>query len=95
MNLSPVSQLEVFIFFSIQLRNAFQDETGSAEKDVIYITLDRPLVFLQPIAVDRAILFWLSYKNAWEYWTEQRLNLNKEVLIATEQVKQFIQWGSE
>ena len=72
--------------FSIQLRNAFQDETGSAEKDVIYITLDRPLVFLQPIAVDRAILFWLSYKNAWEYWTEQRLNLNKEVLIATEQV---------
>jgi len=53
---------------------------------VIYITLDRPLVFLQPVAVDRAILFWLSYKNAWEYWTEQRLNLNKEVLIATEQV---------
>ncbi len=53
---------------------------------MIYITLDRPLVFLQPVAVDRAILFWLSYKNAWEYWTEQRLNLNKEVLIATEQV---------
>ena len=73
-------------FCSIQLRNAFQGETGPAEKDVIYITLDRPLVFLQPVAVDRAILFWLSYKNAWEYWTEQRLNLNKEVLIATEQV---------
>ena len=36
--------------------------------------------------MDRAILFWLSYKNAWEYWTEQRLNLNKEVLAATEQV---------
>jgi hypothetical protein len=68
------------------LRNAFQSETGPAEKDVIYITLDRPLVFLQPDAVDRAILFWLSYKNAWEYWTEQRLSLNKEVLIATEQV---------
>ena len=42
--------------------------------------------FVQPVAVDRAILFWLSYKNAWEYWTEQRLNLNKEVLAATEQV---------
>lgn len=53
---------------------------------MIYITLNRPLVFVQPVAVDRAILFWLSYKNAWEYWTEQRLNLNKEVLIATEQV---------
>ena len=56
------------------------------ESDMILITLNRPLVFMQPVAVDRAILFWLSYKNAWEYWTEQRLNLNKEVLAATEQV---------
>ena len=48
---------------------------------MILITLNRPLVFVQPVAVDRAILFWLSYKNAWEYWTEQRLNLNKEVLF--------------
>ena len=61
---------------------------GNDEKssDVIHINLIRPLVFVQPVAVDRAILFWLSYKNAWEYWTEQRLNLNKEVLAATEQV---------
>ena len=29
---------------------------------------------------------WLSYKNAWEYWAEQRSSLNKEVLIATQQV---------
>ena len=57
-----------------------------SDKDVIHINLIRPLVFVQPVAVDRAILFWLSYKNAWEYWTEQRLNLNKEVLVATEQV---------
>ena len=48
---------------------------------MILITLNRPLVFVQPVAVDRAILFWLSYKNAWEYWTEQRLNLNKEVMF--------------
>ena len=53
---------------------------------LIYGLSLRPLVFVQPVAVDRAILFWLSYKNAWEYWTEQRLNLNKEVLAATEQV---------
>ena len=52
---------------------------AGAESDMILITLNRPLVFVQPVAVDRAILFWLSYKNAWEYWTEQRLNLNKEV----------------
>lgn len=38
------------------------------------------------MAVDRAILFWLSYKNAYEYWTDQRLKLNNEVLEATDQV---------
>ena len=29
---------------------------------------------------------FFSYKNAWEYWAEQRSSLNKEVLIATQQV---------
>jgi hypothetical protein len=29
---------------------------------------------------------WLNYKNAYEYWTEQRLALNKEVQVATQQL---------
>ena len=32
------------------------------------------------------MLVWLNYKNAYEYWTEQRLALNKEVQTATRQV---------
>ena len=36
------------------------------------ITLTRPLIYLQPVAVDKAILVWLNYKNAYEYWAEQR-----------------------
>ena len=64
-----------------------QEYSGNEpEKDIINITLNRPLVFVQPVAVDRAILFWLSYKNAYEYWTDQRLKLNNEVLEATDQV---------
>ena len=63
-----------------------QESSNDPEKDVINITLSRPLVFVQPVAVDRAILFWLSYKNAYEYWTDQRLKLNNEVLEATDQV---------
>ncbi|XP_037779380.1 transmembrane protein KIAA1109 homolog [Penaeus monodon] len=35
---------------------------------------------------DRAVLVWLNYKNAYEYWSEQRASLNKEVLTATQQV---------
>lgn len=74
------------------MRNAFQEELSSEEgeereeKEVVLITLKRPLVYVQPVAVDKAILVWLNYKNAYEYWNEKRLNLNKEVLTATQQV---------
>jgi len=69
------------------LRNAFQDEMVQGEdKEVVLITLKRPLIYIQPMAVDKAILVWLNYKNAYEYWNEQRSNLNKEVLTATQQV---------
>lgn len=69
------------------MRNAFQDEIGCGEdKEVVLITLKRPLIYIQPVAIDKAILVWLNYKNAYEYWNEKRLNLNKEVLTATQQV---------
>lgn len=73
------------------MRNAFQEELSrqeelGEEKEVVLITLKRPLVYVQPVAVDKAILVWLNYKNAYEYWNEKRLNLNKEVLTATQQV---------
>jgi len=35
-----------------------------------------------------AVLVWLNYKNAYEYWTEQRLALNREVQTATHQLLQ-------
>ena len=80
-------QTQAYFNTTIKMSNAIQGEVNDEKSsDVIHINLIRPLVFVQPVAVDRAILFWLSYKNAWEYWTEQRLNLNKEVLAATEQV---------
>lgn len=56
------------------------------DKEVVLITLKRPLIYIQPMAVDKAILVWLNYKNAYEYWNEQRSNLTKEVLTATQQV---------
>lgn len=61
------------------LRNALYDEMLSVgeEGEVVLITLIRPLVCVQPLAVDRAVLVWLNYKNAYEYWSEQRASLNK------------------
>ena len=61
----------------------------SQDQEALLITLKRPVVFVQPSAFDRAVLVWLNYKNAYEYWNEQRLALNKEVQTATQQVRGY------
>nr|XP_012134687.1 PREDICTED: uncharacterized protein KIAA1109 isoform X12 [Megachile rotundata] len=76
-------EFQQFAFFNtrVGLRNAFQEEMAEDEdKEVVLITLKRPLIYVQPVAIDKAILVWLNYKNAYEYWNEKRANLNKEVL---------------
>lgn len=55
------------------------------DKEIVLITLTRPLIYVQPIAVDKAILVWLNYKSAYEYWNEQRSSLNSEVMTCTTQ----------
>jgi len=88
-------EFQQFAFFNttIGLRNAFQDEMLNDDKELVLITLKRPLIYIQPIAVDKAILVWLNYKNAYEYWAEKRANLNKEVLTATQQVFEKVPFG--
>jgi hypothetical protein len=80
------SEYQQYAFFKtrIALRNALSDEISGADsdKEVVLITLTRPLIYVQPVAVDKAILVWLNYKSAYEYWNEQRSTLNTEVLAA-------------
>jgi hypothetical protein len=84
-----------YAFFNttIGIRNAFQDEMLTDDKELVLITLKRPLIYVQPVAVDKAILVWLNYKNAYEYWAEKRANLNKEILTATQQVFEKVPFG--
>ncbi|CAN8012116.1 unnamed protein product, partial [Ixodes pacificus] len=98
------AELQQFAFFKtrICLRNALQDEMISSQyddKEAVLITLNRPMIYFQPVALDKAVLVWLNYKNAYEYWNEQRGSLNKEVLTATQQVfervPQFSQLSSQ
>ncbi|XP_056152226.1 bridge-like lipid transfer protein family member 1 [Lampris incognitus] len=71
----------------IGLRNALQEEiSGCSDKEAVLITLNRPIVFAQPVAFDRAVLFWLNYKAAYDNWNEQRLALNKDIHMATKEV---------
>ncbi|XP_023176913.2 transmembrane protein KIAA1109 homolog isoform X3 [Drosophila hydei] len=81
----PEFQQYAFFHTTIGLRNAFQDELLNEDKELILLTLKRPLVYVQPIAVDKAILVWLNYKNAYEYWAEKRANLCYEHTAQTTQ----------
>uniref|UniRef100_A0A1B0D1P6 Fragile site-associated protein C-terminal domain-containing protein n=1 Tax=Phlebotomus papatasi TaxID=29031 RepID=A0A1B0D1P6_PHLPP len=89
----PEFQQYAFFNTTIGFRNAFQDEMLNDDKELVLITLKRPLIYIQPVAVDKAILVWLNYKNAYEYWAEKRANLNKEVLTATQQVFEKVPFG--
>lgn len=89
----PEFQQYAFFNTTIGFRNAFQEELVNDDKELVLITLKRPLIYVQPIAVDKAILVWLNYKNAYDYWAEKRANLNKEVLAATQQVYEKLPFG--
>lgn len=81
-------EFKQYAFFNttFEFRNAFQNEMLDDDRELVLITLKRPLVYFQPIAIDKAILVWLNYKTAYEYWAEKRANLNMEILTATQQV---------
>ncbi|XP_060035101.1 bridge-like lipid transfer protein family member 1 isoform X6 [Erinaceus europaeus] len=71
----------------IGLRNALREEiSGSSNREAVLITLNRPIVYAQPVAFDRAVLFWLNYKAAYDNWNEQRMALHKDIHMATKEV---------
>lgn len=49
----------------IGLRNALQEEiSGSSDKEAVLITLNRPIVFAQPVAFDRGSFSFFSQLQA-------------------------------
>lgn len=90
----PEFQQYAFFKTTVGFRNAFQNEMLNDDRELVLITLKRPLVYFQPIAIDKAILVWLNYKTAYEYWAEKRANLNMEVLTATQHVFDKVPFGS-
>lgn len=92
----PEFQQLAYFKTRIVTRNALQDELVTStlnqdDKEAVLITLKRPLIYIQPLALDKAVLVWLNYKNAFEYWSEQRAVLAQEVLAATQPGKSYPQ----
>jgi hypothetical protein len=55
-----------------ELRNAVKAVNLGMDRESIIITVEKPRFYLQPGAVDCAILFWLNYKSTYEFWLQQR-----------------------
>ena len=55
-----------------ELRNAVKSINLGFDRESIIITVEKPRFYLQPGAVDCAILFWLNYKSTYEFWLQQR-----------------------
>ncbi|XP_076156832.1 bridge-like lipid transfer protein family member 1 isoform X6 [Alosa pseudoharengus] len=71
----------------IGLRNALQEEiSGCSDKEAVLITLNRPIIFAHPVAFDRAVLFWLNYKAAYDNWKSESLKLHSDIHVATKEV---------
>lgn len=67
---------------TIRLRNALEHEmvTGpdiGKDTEALLMSVSRPVIEVQPPAFDAAFWIWIDYKNAFEYWSEQRLALIK------------------
>ncbi len=54
------------------LRNAVRTVGSHLDRESIIITVEKPRFYLQPGAVDCALLFWLNYKSTYEFWLQQR-----------------------
>ncbi len=55
-----------------ELRNAVKAVNLGMDRESIIITVEKPRFYLQPDAVDCAILFWLNYKSTYEFWLQKR-----------------------
>lgn len=89
----PEFQQYAFFNTSIGLRNSIHEEMQNFDKELVLITLKRPLIYVQPVAIDKAILVWLNYKNAYDYWAEKRANLNKDGPSTGQQVFERVQFS--
>ena len=64
---TPEFQQLAYFRTRIVMRNALQDELISSTQDdnsqeAVLIVLKRPLLYIQPVALDKAVLVWLNYK---------------------------------
>ena len=75
--------LSVFANFhtSLGMRNSADENVqhANSNKETIFINLDKPQLFVMPAAVDKGVLVYLHYKNAYNLWVEQRSALSNEV----------------
>ena len=51
-----------------------------SDKEAVLISLARPVVMVQSVAFDKAVVIWMNYKNAYDYWQRQRAGFDGEII---------------
>jgi hypothetical protein len=74
---SPIWYQLAFFTTKFDLRNY---GSSNEQRESIIINVEKPRFFLQPGAIDSAILFWLNYKNTYEFWIDKRQQFSNLLL---------------
>lgn len=56
-------------------------QTNQIEHDALLITLQQPVVYVRPSALDHALVIWLNYKHSYDFWVEE-MSAQKSELMA-------------
>uniref|UniRef100_A0A1I7S228 FSA_C domain-containing protein n=1 Tax=Bursaphelenchus xylophilus TaxID=6326 RepID=A0A1I7S228_BURXY len=64
-------ELQEYATFMTQI-SAQNEEVAHNSIHNYIITLNRPILLAKATAIDKAILLWINYRNAYNYWREER-----------------------
>uniref|UniRef100_A0A8R1HHP8 FSA_C domain-containing protein n=2 Tax=Caenorhabditis japonica TaxID=281687 RepID=A0A8R1HHP8_CAEJA len=72
------TDLQEFATFMTQVRVENKDRNMFNSSYSYHISLNRPILLVKAVAIDKAILLWLNYKNTYDYWRNEREKVVQE-----------------
>lgn len=75
---SATSDLQEFATFMTQVRVENKERNMVNSSYSYHVSLNRPVFLVKAVAIDKAILLWLNYKNAYDYWRKEREQVVQE-----------------
>ncbi|CAO4360577.1 unnamed protein product [Caenorhabditis nigoni] len=75
---AATSDLQEYATFMTQVRIENKERNMLNSSYSYHISLNRPIFLVKAVAIDKAILLWLNYKNTYDYWRNEREKVVQE-----------------